>query len=237
MKTALADNGKGTRVTYAQVLVPGLYAWFATVAYPAWFADGATGARILAVAALLTLVSGAWLAARYPSLGRGFGVLGFCGCCLVSWLLMGSQLDIRHIEPIQAALGGAAWLAFAFSWGNMRRVGHVPEQHPNVLAGPPLVARSRMPRGTSAVFGISLAGALTCLLLAWRVKRPDHAILAQMVAAAAAIALVTHAARLATLRGERRDLAAPPVRMGQASRSLAVLALLAGIGFVWLLLS
>jgi hypothetical protein len=225
-----------TWVARAHLLVPGGYAWLATVAAPAAARGAPVIARASAMLALIALIAGPYLALARPRLGRAVGVVGFVALCMLTWLLLGSFVDIDRLEPFQAALGGLGWVAFAFGWGTLRNLGSVPEEHPNVLEGAPLTARGELPRGALVVVTVSVLGALLCLTLAWRVERVEHALLAHGCAIGCAIALLTNGAKLAIVRSANTVERAPNRRFAAASRSLAGLMLLLATGAVWALL-
>lgn len=187
--------------------------------------------------ALLALIAGPYLALYQQRLGRAVGVVGFVALCMLTWLLLGSFVDIDKLEPFQAALGGLGWVAFAFGWGTLRNIGSVPEEHPNVLEGAPLRARGQLPKGALVVVSISVVGALLCLVLAWRVERVEHALLAHGCAIACAIALLTHGAKLAIARASDRSPRTPRRRLAAASRPLVGLVLLLATGAIWTLLT
>jgi hypothetical protein len=169
-------------------------------------------------------------------MGRAVGVLGFVALSMLTWLLLGPQVGIDRLGPFQAALGGLGWVAFAFGWGSLRELGSVPEEHPNVLSGSPLLARGRLPAHALVVVVTSVLGALTCLALAWRVDRAEHAMLAHGCAIGCAIALLAAGARLAVSRSDDTAPRSPTRRLSAASRPLAGLVLLLAAGLVWAML-
>lgn len=220
----------------AYLLVPGVYAWLATVASPTLAREAPASARLSAFGSLLALVAGPYIAVARPRVGRAVGVFVFVALCSVTWLLLGNALDVDRLEPVQAALGGLGWAAFAFGWGSLRQLGAVPEEHPNVLGGTPLQARDQLPRGALFVLALSVVGVVTCLGLAWRVARPDHALFAHAAAIACAIWLVSAGAKVAITRGGAQAEPNPSRRMAAASRSLAVLLVLVFAGLFWAVL-
>jgi hypothetical protein len=220
----------------ANMLLPGGYAWLTTVALPAAQRGVPATARVAALAALAALVGGPLIALARPRLGRAIGVLGFVGLCTVTWGLLGPAIGIERLEPVRAVLGTVGWILFALGWGSVREVGSVPEDDPNALSGPPLPARSRLPPGSMAILAVGIAGSLPALYFAWRITRPDHALLGHAAAVLGAMALVAASARIAVDRAGYRTLGSPSQRVNSAARPLGALALLLGIGFVWLLL-
>ncbi len=205
----------------------------ATVATPTLGRDAPSSARFSAFAALLALVAGPYLAIERPRLGRGVGVFLFVALCSVTWLLLGDQLAVDRLEPVQASLGGLGWAAFAFGWGSLRPLGVVPEDHPNVLGGTPLKPRGELPKGALWVLGSSIFGAVACLALAWRVARPDHALLAHASAVVCAIALLGAGAKIAVSRHPTPEPGPPRRRLEAASRSLVGLVVLLFLGVFW----
>jgi hypothetical protein len=209
-------------VARANMLLPGLYAWVTTVAFPAAQRSAPASARVTAMAALIALVAGP--------------VVVFVALSVTTWLLLGSVIGVQHLEPVRASLGALGWALFAFGWGAVRRAGSIPEEDPHVIRGEPLPARGQLPWSALWVYSIGLVGAVVVLLLAWQVARPAQALLAHAVAVVAAIALVGVAARVAVERGRARTFPAPQPRLNAAARPLATALLLMALGFVWLML-
>jgi hypothetical protein len=223
-------------VARANMLLPGLYAWVTTVAFPAAQRSAPASARVTAMAALIALVAGPVVVFERPRLGRALGVLLFVALSVTTWLLLGSVIGVQHLEPVRASLGALGWALFAFGWGAVRRAGSIPEEDPHVIRGEPLPARGQLPWSALWVYSIGLVGAVVVLLLAWQVARPAQALLAHAVAVVAAIALVGVAARVAVERGRARTFPAPQPRLNAAARPLATALLLMALGFVWLML-
>ncbi len=221
-----------TPVALTNILLPGLYAWVATVALVAFRAAEPTLPRLASLMALVALVAGPLIALRDRDWGRRVGVFVFGAFCVLTWLMAWEELDPERLEPIRAASGAIGWALFAFGWGSARKLGHVPEDDPNAIIDKPLEPRTALPRGTLIILLIGMLGALVPLLLAWRVRREDHALLAHAVSFVAAIALVSASAKLALARGtgsERR----PADRLGSSSGAFMLLALALAIGLVW----
>lgn len=227
-----------TRALFARayLLVPGVYAWLATVLSPTLGREAPVSARVTAFLALAVLVAGPYVAVEHPRLGRAVGVFLFVALCSVTWLLLGSELAIDRLDPLQAALGALGWAAFAFGWGSLRQLGTVPEEHPNVLGGSSLRARESLPWGALPVLALSIAGAATCLALAWRVVRPDHSLLAHAAAVACAIATLSAGAKVAIGRGGTQQAHEPARRIAAASRSLSALVVCVFAGLFWAVL-
>lgn len=240
--SAVADGRGGAvgvsalpRRMAVRVLVPGLYAWFVTVALPAGQRDASLWPRLLSILAVLCLVSGPWLAVRRERVGRALGVFGFVGFSLLTWLVLGDLLSVGRLDPVRAALGSMGWALYAFGWGSVREVGTIPEKSPHVLSGAALTARSTLPAGAALVVTLGLLGSLVPIFLAWRVERPLHALFAHAVAIVAAIALVTAAATIGVSRGSRA-LHPARTRLQMAGSSIGLAVMLLSLGFMATLL-
>lgn len=195
------DRGVSWRETraLAAVLLPGLYAWGATVAWPAFTSRGASlPARVGALAAAVALILGLGLARRYPVLGRAVGVLGCLGCSAVSWGALGNVLRVPLLDPVRAALGALAWGLFALGWGAFPGPLTTPQGEPAAAARLP--SRGQLPLATRLGFGLLVCVAVALPLLAWRVERPGVALLAQAVALATSVALLNVGTRVLALR-------------------------------------
>ena len=226
----------------ANVLVPGLYAWLTTVAVPAARAGASAGARAAAYAALralwrivrtILLVVGVLLVFERPGWARGVGVVGFVGLCLLSWILLGSGIDLGRIHPVRACCGGVGWALYAVGWGSVHPARCTAPSGPPVPSGSRLAARGRLPGGAAVVLGIGVVGALLPWLWAWRVARPVHAVLAHGVALLVAVVLVSAAAHIALERGRRLPAGRPRSRLRAAAGPLSAVALLLAAGLTW----
>ncbi len=183
----------------AAVLLPGLYAWGATVAWPAFTTRGASlPARVGAVGAAVALFLGLGLARRSPVLGRAVGVLGCLGCAAICWGALGNVLRVPPLDPVRAALGALAWGLFALGWGAFPAPQGGPQGE--LAATSRLPSRGQLSRPTRLGFGLLLGVAVALPLLAWRVERPGVALLAQAVALAASVALLNVGTRVLLLR-------------------------------------
>jgi len=235
MRAAPEDRTASELVRRANVLLPGVYAWAATVLYPASPRGTPVFGRVVAGAALVALLVGVAVGGRRPALGRALGLQAFVALCLLAWVLLGPGVAVDRLEPIRASLGGFGWVLFAFGWGGSREPEHVPEDDPRALPGDPLPPRGRLPRGTMLVLGLTVIGAAFPLMLAWRVTRSAHALFAHAVAIACAVALVSAGAEVAVRRGRWAPVEPVARRLGQAAASLALLAVVLIVGAVELL--
>jgi hypothetical protein len=220
----------------ANILLPGLYAWLLTVAEPATTPGASLLARVLAFLALLALVTGPLLAPDRPLLGRIFGIHAFVGFSVLAWSQLGAAVAPDQLDPLRAALGAFGWVFYAFGWGKTRGRGRVPEDDPNVLPGPSLAGRGRLSAAAWVVVAIAVLGAFVPTLFAWRVDRPDHAVLGHATTLAAGAAVLSSGATLALGFGQPRTVRSPTGRLNSAAAVLAALAVLAVIGLLWLAL-
>jgi hypothetical protein len=218
----------------ASTLLPGLYAWLTTVALPSAQHGASASARVSAFFALLALVAAPLFVNERPRLGRALGIFSFIGLSLLTWVLLGASLVQNPGDPLLSALGAVAFTLYALGWGSLRRRDAVPEDGPNVIPGQPLQPRSRPLRSTPVVFGVILAAALVPMFLAFRVVETERALFAHAVAILAAILTITVGARVALSFGQRKGLPSATERLNAAAVPLALLALVFGLGFLWL---
>ena len=175
----------------ATILLPGVYAWGATVAWPAFAVPGSSPvARLAAAVAAVLLFAGPLVARRHLRSGRALGVLGFVGASAAAWGALDAAIRPPQLDTVRAALGGLAWGFFALGWGTFPGRTRLPEEDPHAVLTGRLSPRARLPRGVSIGFAGLLATALALPMLAWRVQRPGVALLAQAVALAGAVALL-----------------------------------------------
>lgn len=192
------------------VLLPGTYAWGATVAWPAFAVPSASPlARLAASLAAIALLTGTWLARRRLRLGRAVGVLGFAGFSAATWGALDVGLREPHLDPVRAALGAFGWGLFALGWGSFPGRTRLPEDDPHALVAARLPPRARLSRWLSLGFAGLLVAALALPVLAWRVERAGVALLAHAVALAGSVALLSVGSR-ALLAPKAAGRVAPP---------------------------
>lgn len=223
-------------VVLANMLLPGLYAWLTTVAYPATYRGAPFFSRVTALLALVVLVAGPIVALERPRAGRAVGLIAFVALCVLTWLQLGPFISVQRIEPVRAGLGAVGWALFALGWGALRRTDWIPEEDPHAIAGDPLPRRGALPRGALAVLLAGLAVSVVPLYFAWGVARPRHALLAQAVALACALAVINATATVAVEHGSWRPKLPAQRRLNAAARPLALVVLLLGFGLMWKLL-
>nr|PZN24859.1 MAG: hypothetical protein DIU78_11370 [Pseudomonadota bacterium] len=216
-------------------LFPGVYAWATTVASPAFAREASTFSRVAAVAALLALGAGVFWPTRAPRLGRVLGIHAFVGLSLATWAsVLHDGVDLAA-EPLVAAFGALGWMIYAFGWGELRGPLTVPEDDPHVIPGAPLASRGTLGRRATIAFWLGLAGALSFVVLAFRVTRPTHAILAHAVALAAGLWVLGAATRVALERAPRPSGPSAD-RIAAGSGTLSALLIALGLGALWLLI-
>jgi hypothetical protein len=218
----------------ASTVLPGLYAWLTTVALPAAQHGASATARACAFLALLALLAAPVFIDERPLLGRALGIFSFIGFSLLTWVLLGAGLVQSPGDPLLSALGAVAFTLYALGWGSLRRRDAVPEDGPNVIPGQPLSPRVRPLRRTPLVFAVILAAALLPVFLAFRVVESERALFAHAAAILSAILTITVGARVALSVGQRKGLPPPAERLNAAAVPLALLALVFGLGFLWL---
>ncbi|HEX2735733.1 MAG TPA: hypothetical protein VHM70_29235 [Polyangiaceae bacterium] len=216
------------------LLITGTYAWLATTAVPA-ILHGSAVCIVSALGAITCLGVGVALYSRSAAWGRALGMLAFVVLCAFTWITLGSALGPGQLHPIQAASGAAGWVLFAFGWGAVRNARTVPENDPHVIVGKPLAPRTALPRLAYVMFAVSLVGGLVPWLLAWRVERGQHALLAHALGLAIAIAMVSLGAQASVNLQQPTPARSPARRLNGISTTVALLALAAVTGFVvWL---
>ena len=220
----------------ANTVLPGLYAWLTTVASPAVQRGSSSYARITAFLALLALLAAPLFVKERPLIARALGIFAFIGCSLMTWVLLGTALVQNPGDPLLSALGAVAFTLYALGWGSLRRRGAIPEDGPHVIPGPPLQPRVRPHRLLPLVFGALVVAALVPVFLAFRVMDVERGLLAHAVAVLAAILSITVGSKVALNLGQRRALRPVGERLNAAAIPLSLLALVFGLGFLWLVL-
>jgi hypothetical protein len=215
-----------------RVLLPGLYAWFLSVELPALARSARPLSRVTALVALAALVGALVFMRRNLPLARVLGIYGFIGACALTWALLAGELSPLGVDRIRTASGSLGFLLYAFGWGRVRG-GGVPEDEPNAVLGTPLVARSRLHRRTLPIAACAVLASLVFEALAFRVDRPEHAVLAHATAAACALLVLAVGAKVALAQGSRSELPSGLTRLNAVAVRGAVLSVLVGLGLVW----
>jgi hypothetical protein len=219
------------------IVLPGSYAWFTTVAWPAVTGGAPVSAKAASGVALLMLLWGAKLAAAAHRMAAPVGIVGFFAGCVVVWQLAGRQLSGAAIDPFGATLGGIGWVLFVLGWGSARpspSTGNDPrngEELPRELR-----PRGGLARGSGAILGLAVAAACVLLYLGWRVVSPAHALLGRTVALVSSVGLVVAATQIAVERGRPRTRVSAGDRLASSVRNLTTAVLLLALGVLWSLM-
>lgn len=199
----------------APILVAALITWTITVA-PVGFGRGASiAASLVATLALGAGLGGGLLLAKRPALARHLGISAFLGLATLTWLANAAAIHPLRLDPIRGAFGALAWSIFALAWSE--RWGPRARVVPADPDAPTLLARSALAPLAQPVAALGVLASLVYLVLAFRVRDPDRALVAQALALACSVAVVTAASTVATARGKPRNpggrrLTAPVIR-------------------------
>jgi len=215
-----------------RVLLPGLYAWLLTVELPVLGRGVRAGPRVAALAALAALLAALLVAGRRHELARALGIYAFLGLSALTWALLGSDFSPIHLDRVRTGLGTLGWVLYAFGWGRMRAPSPF-DVDPRIAPGAPLVPRGRLDRRSLPVVVLAVLAALTFEALAFRVDRPEHAVLAHATAAACALLVLSTGTRVALAQGIHRDVSSGTTRLNAVALRGAVLAVLLGLGLLW----
>ncbi len=189
--------------TIAAVLI----AWALTLG-PACFGRGASLlAGALAFGALAAGVAGPLVARARPRLGRHVGVSLFAALATLTWLVDSHAIHPLRLDPVRGVLGAIAWGVFALAWSERwsARADPVPADP----EAPLLLPRAALSPLATPLTAMGVAFAVGYLVLAFRVRDADRALVTQAVALACSVALVVGSGVVATTRGKPR---APPTR-------------------------
>jgi len=215
-------------------VVPGLYAWLATVAAPVSKAGTSPWSRASAALALASLAASYMVGGR-PRLARALGVQGFLLFCFGAWALLGPALRSDQVDQVRGALGAVGFLLHALAWGASPKEPE-PEAAEHLVPGSPLQPRSKPLRLPAIALGLGITLSLLPLAAAFTVERPGASLLAHALALASGLLLVSAGSDIAVLVGRPRELPAWRLRAGRATWSLAALALALGVLLLWLAL-
>lgn len=200
-RSRLADELREGRAP--PTVVAALIAWSITIA-PVGFARGATFvSALLAVLALAAGVAGPLVARTRARAGRHLGISLFTALATLVWLLGSSTIHPIRLDPLRGAFGAIAWGVFALSWSD-RWGSAKADPVPADPEAPALLARATLPELALPVAAMGVAVALGYITLAWRVREPDRALVAQAVGLLCAVGVVTASATVAIARGKKR---------------------------------
>ncbi len=214
-------------------LVAALIAWAITVA-PVGFSRGQTAlSTVCALLAVASGLAGPFLLARRPKVGRHVGISLFVGFSLAAWMANAGAIHPLRLEPIRGVLGAVAWGVFALSWSD--RWSGAPTAQPVDPDSPLLLPRSALPGLASPIALLGVIASLVYLVLAFRVREPERALVAQALALACSIGVVSAGATVAVARGKARSTAGRQVT-APAIRALLLLVTFGAAGALVILL-
>ncbi|MBI5538086.1 MAG: hypothetical protein HY898_35520 [Deltaproteobacteria bacterium] len=232
-RALLAPGILGRLSEIGQVLVPGIFAWAVTVVPCATMRGASRIGWVVAFLGFAALVAGAFLMRDRPRLGRALGIWVFLLFSLITWILNPAGIRPDRIDPVRAASGTFGWVLYGLGWGAPWRPGVHPEDNPRAQLHPKLEPRRipvlRMP----LVVAIAAVGAICALALAWRALDVNRALMMHGTALAVAVGLVTAAARIGLLQGQKRNASAPRQRIMHAFPWLMAIATLLIMVVAW----
>jgi hypothetical protein len=216
-------------------VVPGLYAWLATVLTPVLPRGASLPARGFAAVALAALVGSSVLSTSRPRLARVLGVYGFVASCFAVWACLGPLLRTDQLDAVRGALGAVGFLLHALAWGKETREPD-PDSLDNLVPGTPLVPRHKPVRVASWVLGGGVAVGLVPVALAFAVERQSASLLAHSAALGCAVLLIGASTDVALRVGKPHQFPAWRARASRAVWPLGALTLALGVGLIWLAL-
>jgi hypothetical protein len=181
------------------LLLPGLYAWAVTVAWPVFVRPSSPLAKNLAFASLSALVGGSVLSIRWPAAARMLGVWLFLALCTGAWACAGFRAGAPLIDPVQGIAGSLGWALFALGWAGDGGTawGRSLVAETSAPGASEVLPRSPLWRGSVWLVTISIAAAAVLLALAFWVPGRARASFAHAAAISGAVALVGVACEIA----------------------------------------
>ena len=214
-------------------VVPGLYAWLATVLSPVLPGGASLASRAFASLALASLAGSFVLAARHLRVARVLGVYGFITCCFGAWACLGPLLRSDQLDPVRGALGAVGFLLHALAWGAAPKTAEA-DAPDNLVPGTPLLPRHKPIRLASAVLVGGIAVGLLPVAFAFAVERQGASLLAHSAALGAALLTIGASTDVALRVGKPHQLSAWRARASRAVWPLGALTVAVGVGLIWL---
>jgi hypothetical protein len=151
---------------------------------------------------------------------------------LLAWALLGGRIRADQIDPIRGALGALGFMLHALAWGAPQRVPDaISSAH--VVAGPPLVARTRPSVLGPVALVLGAVIALAPPAAAFGVERPGAALLAHAVALVAALLCIVTATDIALRVARPRSSAPVRTRARRALWPLSALSAALVVASIW----
>jgi hypothetical protein len=184
------------------IAVGAVIAWALTLAPSGFGRASSMLGSVLAVASLACGVAGPFVARRRQRLGRHVGISLFAALATLTWLREGYSIQPLRLDPVRGVLGALAWGVFALAWSERwsGRASPVPID----TEAPLLLPRAPMSPLAAPLATLGIASALGYVVLAFRVRDPERAVVTQAVALACAVAVVVAAGAVATTWGKPR---------------------------------
>jgi hypothetical protein len=214
-------------------VVPGLYAWLATVLAPVLPGGASLPSRGFALLALLALAGSFMLSASRVRVARLLGVYGFVTCCFGAWACLGPLLRSDQLDAVRGALGAVGFLLHALAWGAAPK-GPDADALDNLVPGTPLSPRHKPVRVASAVLAGGIAVGLVPVALAFAVERQGASLLAHSAALGASVLMIGASTDVALRVGKPRQLPGWRSRASRAVWPLGALTVAVGVGLIWL---
>jgi hypothetical protein len=187
----------------APILVASMIAWAITVAPVGFGRSASIAASFAAILMLGAGLGGAVLLARRPPLARHLGISAFLGLATLTWLANPAAIHPLRLDPVRGMFGAVAWGVFALAWSE--RWGPRARVVPADPDAPSLQARSALAPAAQPIAALGVLASLGYLVFAFRIRDPDRALVAQALALACSVAVVTAASTVATARGKSRN--------------------------------
>lgn len=235
--TAALRGSAGTELgSVAQAMVPGFYAWMATVAPTAWARGAPLLAKVAALVGLALLGASAFAEARWPKWARATSVWGLTLTSCLVWILSPAVLAPTRLDVARGIAGMVGWALFAYASAAPAVVkSPTPSPARESVTGD-LKPRAVVPRGDILFVAGGAALALGLQLIGWRAVSPERALLIRLVSLASGLALIGAATNVALARHKARTLVPSKYRLRSSLPWLIALAFLAMGGFLfWLL--
>jgi len=220
----------------AQASVPGIYAWFVTVAPAAWSRGAVWSAKLVALVGLAFLIAPALLEPRWPKGARIASVWGLATTSVLVWalcptaLVMFASFGSVHFDTARGITGMIGWGLFAYASAAPAVVRSAPPLRSTASS---LKPRGRVPRGGSVFIGIGVVLATALQFIGWQTTSPERAVLVRLVCLALGLGLIGTATQIALARHQLRMRASPRHRVRVVVPWLLALFLVAIVGLVY----
>lgn len=217
-------------------MVPGFYAWVATVAPTAWARGAPLIAKVAALVGLALLGASAFSEARWPKWSRATSVWGLTLTSCLVWILSPAVLAPTRLDVARGISGMVGWALFAYASAAPAVVrSSTPSPARESVTGE-LKPRAIVPRGDILFVAGGTALALVLQLIGWRAVSPERALLIRLVSLSSGLALIGAATSVALARHKSRTLVPSKYRVRSSLPWLIALAFLGMGGFLfWLL--